>query len=120
MLSGATPCHLLDELLTEFPQNQILLSGLIDKKEAANCQQLLMLYFCYPLSSFLTIFKMLRLMGEMSIKHSEKRFGSYSSDLPVSKHVAISWTPDSVICMWCFNGNINYPQYFWSCILLYH
>ena len=37
------------------------------------------------------------------------------ADLPVAKHVAISWNPDYVLCVWCFNGNINSSQYFWRC-----
>ena len=46
-------------------------------------------------------------MGAMSIEQSETSVEEYSSDLPVAKHVAISWTPDSVLCVCCFNGNIN-------------
>ena len=39
---------------------------------------------------------------------------SLSSNIPVAEHVVISWTPYYVLCVWCFNGNINYSQYFWS------
>ena len=51
-------------------------------------------------------------MVAMLIEHSETRVEAYSSDLPVSNNVAISWTPAYVLCVWCFNGNINYLQYF--------
>ena len=50
---------------------------------------------------------MSRLMGAMSIERSEISVESSSSDLPVAEHVAISWTLDSMLSVWCFNGNIN-------------
>ena len=54
-------------------------------------------------------------MGEMKIKLSETRVEASSSDLPVDNNVIISWTTASVLCVWCFNGNINSSQYFRSC-----
>ena len=54
-------------------------------------------------------------MGVLFIECNETRVEESSSDIPVAKNVAISWTPDSVLCVWCFNGNINYSQYFWRC-----
>ena len=61
------------------------------------------------------IFNMSRLMGVISIERGETSVGASSSDTPVANHVAIYWNPASVICVWCFNGNINSSQYFWSC-----
>ena len=51
MLSGATPFHFLDELLTVVFQHLSLLTVLIHKKKAAYCRRLLMSYACYFLSS---------------------------------------------------------------------
>ena len=56
-------------------------------------------------------FSMSRLMGEMSIEWNERSVVASSSDFPVAEHFAITWTPDSVICVLCFNGNINYSHY---------
>ena len=53
---------------------------------------------------------MSRLMGAMSIGKSETSVEASSSDLPIAEHVAISWTPASLICVWFFNGNINSSQ----------
>ena len=53
------------------------------------------------------IFNMSRLMGVMSIERNETCVEASSSDHPVADHVEISWTPVSVLCVWCFNGNIN-------------
>ena len=57
-------------------------------------------------------FKMSQFMGVMFNERSETRFEVSSSGLPVAENVEISWTPASVLCVWCFNGNINYSQYF--------
>ena len=54
-------------------------------------------------------------MGVMLIEIGKTRFEATSSDINVTKHVAIYWIPDSVLCMWCFNGNIKYSHYFRSC-----
>ena len=54
-----------------------------------------------------TCFNMSRFMGAMSIELSETSVESSSPDIPVTKYVAISWTPAFVLCVWCFNGNIN-------------
>ena len=62
-----------------------------------------------------TCFIISRLMGEMSIERIETSVEASSSDLPVANHVAIYWTPDYVLCVWCFNRNINYLQYFRIC-----
>ena len=55
---------------------------------------------------------MSRLMGAISIERIETRVEASSSDIHVVIHAAISWTPDSVLYVWCFNGNINDLQYF--------
>ena len=75
----------------------------------------IMSYACYPLYFSSIFFNMSRLMGAMSIEWSETRVEASSSDIPVAKNVAISWTPDYMLSLWCFNGNINYSQYFQSC-----
>ena len=59
-------------------------------------------------------FKMSQLMGAMFIECSETRVEASYSGLPVTEHVEISWTPDSVIHVWCFNFRINSLQYCWS------
>ena len=58
---------------------------------------------------------MSRLMGAMSIERSETSVEAYSSDLPVADIFEIYWTMDSMLCVWCFNGNINYSQCFRIC-----
>ena len=55
---------------------------------------------------------MSQFMGEMSIERIETRAEASSSDLPVSNKVAIYWKPSSVLCVWCFNGNIHSSWYF--------
>ena len=54
-------------------------------------------------------------MGAMLIARSETMVETPSYDIPVADHITISWTSDSVLCMWCFNGNIKYSHYFRSC-----
>ena len=62
-----------------------------------------------------TCFNMSQLMSVIPIERSETRAETSSYDIPVAKHVAISCTPDYVLCVWCFNEDISYSQYFWSC-----
>ena len=62
-----------------------------------------------------TCFNMSRLMGAMSIELSETSVETYSSDIPVAEHVTIYWTTASVLCVWCFNRNINPSHYFRIC-----
>ena len=59
--------------------------------------------------------KIPQFMGAMLIEWSETSVEEYSSDIPVTEHVKISWTLDSVIYMWCFNDNIKSSQWFWRC-----
>ena len=54
-------------------------------------------------------------MVAMLIERSETRFEASYSDLTVSKNVAIYWIPDSVLCVWFFNGDINSSQYYNIC-----
>ena len=54
-------------------------------------------------------------MGAMSIEKSETSVEESSPGLPVAEYVAISWTPDAVLCVWCFNRNIISLRYFWRC-----
>ena len=61
---------------------------------------------CFNLSHF---------MGAISIEKSETRVEAYSSGIRVVEHVAISWTPASILCVWCFNENKNYSHYFLIC-----
>ena len=58
---------------------------------------------------------MSQLMGAISIEQSETSVEASYADLPVVENVAISWTPDSVLCVWLSNGNINDSLYFWIC-----
>ena len=53
-------------------------------------------------------------MGVMLIEISETMVYESYYDIPVTDNVSISWTPTSVICVWCFNGNINSSWYFWT------
>ena len=73
---------------------------------------ILLLPFLFIIS---TCFNMSWLMGAMSIEWIETRVESSSSDIPFSEHVEISWTPDYVLSMLCFNGNINSSCYFRIC-----
>ena len=57
-----------------------------------------------------TCFKISRLMGSMLIEFIKKKVESYSSFLPVAENVVMSWTLAYVICVWWFNGNINYSR----------
>ena len=54
-------------------------------------------------------------MGGISIERSETSVEASSSGLPVAYHVAIYWTQAYMLCVWCFNGNINSSWYSWSC-----
>ena len=62
-----------------------------------------------------TCFNMSRFIGAMSIERSETSVEASYSNLPFAEHVAISWTPDYVLFVWCFNGNINSSKYVQSC-----
>ena len=62
-----------------------------------------------------TFFNMSRLTVEMSIERIETSVEAYSSDIPVAENVVISWTPDYVLCVRCFNRNINYSRCFCRC-----
>ena len=55
IISGTSPCHLLDELLTAVLQHQRLLAAFIDNKQSASCHWLLMTYACSPFSSSIKI-----------------------------------------------------------------
>ena len=54
-----------------------------------------------------TCFKMSQLMDVMLIEIIVTRVCAYYSDPPFAEHVAIYWTPASVICVCLLNGNIN-------------
>ena len=95
-------------------QHQRLIDDFIDEKEAAYRHRLPMSYACYPFSSFLKMFNISRLMGAMSIERSETRVEAYYSYITVSDHIAISCNTDYVLCVWCFNGNINLHSTFGS------
>ena len=64
-------------------------------------------------------FKISQLMGVMLIEQSKTRVEASYSDLPIANNIAIYWTPASVICIRCFNGNISSSQYFWICTRSY-
>ena len=53
-------------------------------------------------------------MGAMLIEQIETRVEASYSYIPVSEHVAISWTLASVLCVWFFNGNIYFHSTFGS------
>ena len=53
-------------------------------------------------------FKVSQFMGTMLIERNETSIEASSSDITVAKHAVISWTLDYVICVWCFNKDINY------------
>ena len=55
---------------------------------------------------------MSQLISKILIEFIETRVEAYSSDIPVANHVAISWTLAYVLCVLCFNGNMNYSRYF--------
>ena len=55
---------------------------------------------------------MSQLMGVILIEFIETRVEASYSDIPVANHVAISWTLAYVLCVSCFNGNMNYSRYF--------
>ena len=55
---------------------------------------------------------MSQLISKILIEFIETRVEAYYFDIPVANHVAISWILAYVLCVSCFNGNINYPRYF--------
>ena len=107
MLSGDEPCHLSDELLTVFLQHHSLLATLIVKKEASSVSD----YWCHIFFTlYIPSFKLFQnstVDGCSFFGRIKKRVEASSYDITVAKHVEIYWTPDSVLCMWCFNGNMN-------------
>ena len=72
------------------------------------CRMTLTLYYHSS-----NLFQMSHLMGSIYIGCIETRVEAFSSDLPDAEHIATSCMLYYVLCVWYFNRNTNYQQYFW-------
>ena len=112
MISGAPPCKFPGELLGGiFSTRGFSLLWLMRKRLHIFTNS----WFNMLVTLSIPSFNMSRLMGAISIEQSKTRVDASSSDIPFAEHVAIYWTPASVLRVWCFNGDINSSHCFWTC-----